>query len=336
MINNVNDYVLARHGKKPYLGKVLEADSKEVIVQVEELCHVSALRIVNTLKTEEVILNIGPNPTSGKIYGVEVGTRFYGRKTHDTFGTINWFYRPSKQVTADLNVAFDKAFLILKKHKLEFLLDDIVWEILPYSNEMYCGMFLKSKNETRPNRIQIKPEIMPSSEYVYCIIHELMHHLHLSFVKSKKINANWIKMFNTSIKSVNITKKLSQELLDALMQQEDNVSTFKGQLSEDEALAYKDIIRTISRDHSITVKELDLLFEADLKDEIKSVWPMRDISRKELAPIVSLYATTKTVELVAEACSFYLVSRKLPKPIVDLVEKTISYAKANKNTPTLD
>lgn len=334
-----HDYVIASatgNGRAPYLMKVLEASNGEVIGVVEKMCHIQGMRLTNTEKASNVMVNLGHNPPIGKVYGVDVSSRFCGRKTHDKAGTINFFYKPSKTVCLDLWKAFDKVYVILKKRGLEFLLDDIVWEIIPYNGEKYAGRFMKSKNEKVPDRIQLRPEILPASEYVELILHELGHSLHFNYAKSKKLNATWVRLFNTSIKVTAIKKEVSQTLLDALMAQEDPPSAFKGQLGEDEALAYKWVLRTIQSMHSLSVKELDLLFEADMREDVRKLWPIRSITRKELAPIISQYATTNYKETLAETFAYTLVGKKLPAPIVALLDKTIAYAKANKNPKGAD
>jgi hypothetical protein len=73
-----------------------------------------------------------------------------------------------------------------------------------------------------------------------------------------------------------------------------------------------------------------------LKDDIRGLWPLRNIPRKELAPIVSEYATKNHKELFAESFAYLLTGKKLPEPIVRLLEKSISHAKANVEKPEAD
>ena len=119
-------------------------------------------------------------------------------------------------------------------------------------------------------------------------------------------------------------------MLDGLLSQQDNPSDFKSTLAEEEALAYKWILRTIQSVHGLSVKELDFLFEAGMLDDIKKLWPVRTIPRKELEPIVSEYATKNYKELFAETFAFYFTKKKLPEPLKRLLEKSMSYAKSNR------
>ena len=179
-----------------------------------------------------------------------------------------------------------------------------------------------------PHRFQIKPETVPATEYVYVILHEFAHYLHREFMTGAKLNAAWIRLFNTSIKLLTIKRDQSMRLLTALIQGEEKPSDFKSGLDDENKLAFNWIIRTIKADHAISLAELDILFEADFKDEIEALWPDKTLNKKDLAPIVSEYATTSPPELIAESFAFHLTKRSLPAPITKLMEKSISYARA--------
>jgi hypothetical protein len=328
-----DDYLIIVNNKKEHLVRALEdsPSSNDMVESIlERMCHISSLRHTFTLDKKDLVLNLGPQPRAGKVYGQDVSSIFYKRKTHDDFGDINFFYKPDKNVVKDLWEAMGKTQSLLKKRGLEFLTDNIVWEVLPYHGEKFAGCFIKSKNDKIPDRIQIRPEIVPANMYIYVLTHELAHNLHFNYVTSKKLNALWLKLFNTSIKVSTVKKEVSAALLENLLAQEDPPSAFKGQLGEEEALAFKWIVRTISQGHNISIHDLDTLFEADMKEEIRKLWPIRTIPRKELAPIISDYATKSYRELFAEVYAFIMTGKKVPEPIVRLMDKSISYAKVNR------
>jgi hypothetical protein len=60
---------------------------------------------------------------------------------------------------------------------------------------------------------------------------------------------------------------------------------------------------------------------------VEDLWPEKDVDKNELNPIVSEYACKNPEELFAEAFSFSLVGKKLPKSVGKLLDKTLSYAK---------
>jgi len=328
------DYFIGRHeGKKTYLAKALEdGHGKSVEALLEKNSHMPGQRHTFTQALSDIVLVLGGDPWPGKVHGHDTCALHRKRLTHKDFGDVHFFYRPDKQVLADLNESMTKVAKKLNKFQLGFLIDGVVYEVLPYNKEKYAGMYIRSKNDKVPDRIQIRPEIMPASEYPYVWYHELGHRLHLTFCReSKKLNAQWLKLFATSIKAVAIKKDKSQQLLDLLISGEEAPSDFKRGLDEEDALAFKWLIRTIQQVNGLSIKDLDTLFEAEMKDEITKVWPVRGISHKELAPIVSEYATVNFKELFAECFAFYMTGKKLPDPITKLMERTISYGKVHKD-----
>lgn len=327
------DYFIAKEAKRDYLARALEDSTGDIEAVLEKDSHIPGQKTTLTVPRKTVVLNLGPTPQHGKVYGLDVTGLYYTKKAHDTFGMVYFFYKPEKQIVKDLWAAMDKVTTILKKRGLEFLLDDVIWEVMPYHKEKFAGMYTKSKKENVLDRIQIRPELMPANFYTYIFLHELGHRLHLRFINNKKLNALWIRLFNTSIRVASVKKEVSASLLEGLMEQEDLPSDFKTTLGEEEALAYKWIVRTIQSTHGISIKELDTLFEADLKEDIRNLWPVRTIPRKELAPIISEYATRNHKETFAEAFAFVLTSKKLPEQIVKLVDKSISFAKTNSQEP---
>ncbi|MDN3040720.1 hypothetical protein P2L35_13550, partial [Enterococcus faecium] len=277
------------------------------------------------------VLN-GDEPHRGKVFGCDTSRVYKGRKTHDKFGPLYWFYRPEGDVGDRVVRAFDKAYKTLKKNGLEFLIqpETCVWEIVPANGERYAGMYRRSANaDKNPNRLIIRPEVMEEKDWVYCILHELSHHLHFEFLSGSKLEGSWVRLYNKSIKVTTVKKEDSQRLLDDLLGQESRPSDFRGQLGEDDAEAFKWILKAIKAQSKISLAELDLLFEADYGDDIRAVWPVRGVTRTDLDPLITEYATKNFKETLAEAVSWHLVGLKLPKEVVNLVEKTLSYVKSN-------
>src|SRR5258706_12815235 len=108
--------------------------------------------------------------------------------------------------------------------------------------------------------------------------------------------------------------------MSTLLEGEDLPSDIRTTLSEEDSLAYKWILKTIQSISGVSVKQLDILFEAGMKADIEKLWPVRNIPRKELAPIISDYATKSYEETLAESFAWHLTKKKLPEGIVKLVE----------------
>jgi len=325
-----NDFVVCEQDGVVFTARVLAQSSSTLKVVELKDEHIPSKRNVIELKTSELKINFGDEPPAGKAYGTDFGSVFSGRKENDHFGTLNFFYRPSKEVTKNLNLGYSRVFKILKKRGLEKVSSDpIVWEIEPYRKEKYAGMYRPAKSENDSPRIAFKPESVPSSSYPYVILHELGHHLHYAYLKQNpELEAKWIKLFNTSIKVVNIPKELSREVLSILLKGDVAPSKLKSELDDDDLkLAYGWILRTIQQNHAISVGELGTLLTAGQEEEITNIWPKHTIKKKDLALVISEYACRSYKETVAEAISFYLVGMKLPKHVVKLTERTLSYIK---------
>lgn len=329
-----NDYIIVndRINSKDdfYLAKVMALSGNEVIARVEDDCHIPNDNHTVTVVRKHIEINLGASPRPGFVYGCDLNKLYQGKKFHETFGQIHFFYKPEKDVGSNLFRALDKSYKILKARNLEFLVEDIVYEVLAFNKEKYAGYYTTSRKENVMPRVAIRPECMSSSDYTYVMLHELSHHLDFKFLTDKKLRAYWIRLFNTSIKPVTTDEKVSIRLLNDLLDQEDKPSDFKSSLSEEDSLAYKMILRTISTVNGISVHELDTLFEAEMFDDIRELWPSRTIYKKELDPVITEYATKNVRECLAEAVSFHLVGKKLPKQVVKLVEKTLSFVANNK------
>lgn len=335
-----DDYVIAWSGKdrkaKTVLMKVTNVSDREVAGVIEKFSHIPTLRR-DAVFLKSDCLSLGPNPRGGRAYGCDTGTLHRGKKIHDYFGTVHFFYKPEKEVGADLFKAMTRVGKSLEGAGLGFLLNPeiSIWEVMPFHNEKYAGMYTRSRNtEKLPHAFMIRPEIMPAPHYPYVLYHEIGHHLHLEHVTSKKLNAAWLSLYKETVQEGRVTKEKCKEFLDKLLDQTEVMpSQFKSVLSEEDTKLYKIVLSHIQKQHSISAKELDVLFEAENEywDVIREIWPVRGVSTKELKPSVSLYSTKSVRELFAESFAFYMTKeQKLPKEVVRLLEKSIQFAKANR------
>lgn len=330
----VGDYAIGKReiGDKKFLFKVTGFDKSVVQGVLEKDSHVTSLRKNVEVPSKDIVLSLGKNPFPGHAYGCDIQQLYKGKKTHPDFGSLYWFYKPEQEVGDRIVKAFDKAYKTIKHHRLEFAVqpDICIWEIMPKNKDKYAGMYRRSSNpEKSPHRFLIKPEILEAQQFQYVVLHEFAHHLHSEHMTSKKLNGEWLRAYNSSILVENIKREKTNEILDNMLGQESVPSDFKGQLDEEDANAFKWVLKAIKQQHKLSIKELDLLFEAEFFDDIRAVWPVRGVSSSDLAPIVSDYATKNVRELFADSVSFHMLEIKIPKAIAALVEKSFSYARAN-------
>lgn len=332
-----NDYVVvAIEGTNKHVGgKVSAVDGK--LVRFVSLITPHINKQVVECKASNIVVNLGADPSPGKVYGVDFTHVHHGKTIVPKIDLrLDWFYRPEKEERSSVERAFRIVYKKLANHGLRFLLnnDNTVWEVQGSRSGKYSGMYLHPRDPVTPGRLQICPMKANAPDYPYIIAHELGHRLHLRYAPESGLNSKWLHVFNTSIKLVNVDKAMSKTMLERLLSGDVLPSKFASELSEDdEKLSYKMLIRFISQSRSLTVYDLDDLFKADARDELKSVWPTRTIPKKELEPVVTEYACKNVKELVAESFAYHIIGKKLPKQITKLVEKTISIGKQNHRNP---
>lgn len=323
--------LVAKSLGKPKLtcAKIEFIDGENVGALDVENMHIAQLRKGFDTKAENVIAILDPAHPS---YHNKFDAIFQVAIHNEDFGSLNWFYQPKDEVRANLEAAFKKAAAALEAKGLGFIIQPTtcVWEVYPYGGETYAGYYKRNgKPEKNPHRLAIIPEHTDydHSWYTYVIFHELAHHLHSQFVTGRNLNAKWIDLYSTSVPARDILKADTDRLLKALLDQQDLPSGFKGQLEEKDQESYKLILKAIKQQHKLGVKELDVLFVAEFFDQIKALWP-ETVVANDLNPLVTKYATKNYRELFAEAFAYHMSGRELPEEVRELVEESISYAKA--------
>lgn len=322
------DYIVVevKPGKNR-LAKVKSADDDIINVVYTKDQHVQELRQSEEVQRANVIINLGPEPKPGSVYGCSTESLYHGSTDHDDFGKIYWMYKPEKQVVKSLNSAFNIVLKKLKKFGLEDLAqDELIWEAHPYYKQKWAGMYMHAK-EGR-SRILIRPEHSPADSYPYILAHELGHRIHRQWLQNSNVEARWIKLYNTSIQVTPVDPALCRDMMKKLSP-EFTLKDLKNSLEDDdEKNALRLILRNIKTNHGLTPHEINLLLKAEEVDEVKEVWP-EHVDIKALAPVISEYATTNYAETIAEAIAFHLTGVSLPKSVVKLTEKTLALAKAN-------
>jgi hypothetical protein len=336
MLAKEKDYVLVTEKEdnpRTTLAKINQIASKIAYCTDVKDSHIPRLRRDFEVPISRIIAIVDTEHSSfNKTFRTPI---YRGKKPHDAVGALNFFYKPDQETGQKIIKAFDKIVKIFDQQRLDFLIDSsqAVWEIYPHTGEKYAGMYRRSsKPEKNPHRFMIRPESLTPDWYTYVIAHEYGHHLHSEFMTSRKLNAQWIKLYKSTILVKDVDKKQTTRILNALLDQEAPPSDFKGQLEEDDATAFKWIIKAIRTQHKLSIKELDAYFLAEFFDEIQEVWPDA-VTTNDLAPLVTEYSTVSYRELLAESFAYYITGRELPKAVLKLLEDSIAFAKANTVKP---
>lgn len=326
---NKNDYLVVDTVSGTVLAKVISVRNDSIHVLLEDGCHLPTTKQTMDIEAHDVVLNLGPNPRKGHVFGVDTTDLFVKTKTHDIVGDVHFFYKPSRESFESLWKAYNIVHNRLKKHGMERLLqDDLTWEV--YSEEgggKYAGMYVKSKHEDVAPVIRIRPEKMAAPQFPYVIAHELGHHLHFTYLQdSLPLNGAWIKLYNKSISVTPVTEQVCKNIKRMFHDSAVTVAEFKRTLDEEDRRAFAKILSHIKSHHQIDTKAIDVLLSSNNWASVEEMWP-RQVSVKDLKPMVSEYGLKDWTELLAEAFAFYITGMSMPAPVTKLVERTLSYAK---------
>lgn len=332
----VQHYIVGRQRKTEgfdtFFGRVTEEDARGIITgRIEKDFHVKERFF--EIPRKDVLVDLGTSPHPGTVYGQDVTSRLMAKREHDFFGRVFWFYKPSKEGLKAVEGAMDHAAKLMLKLKLPPLPGDVVLEMRsPEVKGKWAGYYKHSSSPNKnPHRISVKPEHVSLREVdiVYVLLHEYAHWFHANCATGAKLNARWVRLFNTSIKLQTITKADSQSILEDLLAGQEQPSDFRANLDEDRRNQFNWICRNIKADHALSLHELDVLFEAGYKDDLAAVWPKVTLHKKDLSPVISEYACVSPREAFAEAFAFFVQGKKLPEAVVTLTQKSIEFGRAN-------
>ena len=312
------DYIIARVDKKKLLLRVDEvAENGDVVCTVENTRHKDPERV--SVRSNEIVANLGREPSNGKAYGVTIET---WKKTvdHDLFGQINFFHEMAPEQEGRLLRAFDKVASILKHHGVDKFFPINVEVRPPVGKKAGCYKFSGKDSEEHPDTLVVYPK--DEYDYVYIIAHECGHGIYTRLFRSPKGRAAWIKLYHSYITITQLTDEDLQELIEKHLTKT-SPSDGKSQMDEDELEIFAVMLKFVKRTHSLTIKDLDILFDSE--EDLSEYWPVAsEISKKTYE--VSEYAMTKNTELFAESVAFHFQKKKLPVKVTKLLEKTLSAA----------
>ena len=326
-----NDLIFAKSptkSEKPLLLRVITLGNEVVQAALEEHRH-------ETVRTMEIprasiLMNVGPDPYPGKVYGYDLSYLYRRHVEVDPLGEVAVFCRTSKETVSHLREAAANLERRFKKlGLLQLLQDKVQFEIVSkeYAGK-WAGMYTRARKEGQSHKIQVtldKSRLETSSinTYEYVLAHEFGHHLHYQYVKAHTpLDAAWIRAYQATVKPLAVPQDTVQSLLDALIS-ERSVKGASGEIPEDWQPHFRRILREVRSSAGLGPRELDKLLEAQKDDDVKAAWPTSGLMLSEKHPSVTEYALKNYNELFAESFAFHVLGRELPKRIVKLMEASI-------------
>ena len=317
---------------KPILIKVKSTSGSSLIGRLEKDPHIVESSL--EFKPSDVMVNLGPEPSPGKVYGFDLSQLYLGSKEHEGLGDVHFFTRPDKETGASLWKGFDKAVNALKSHGLSRLPSKAKFELEVYPKRgKYAGMYIHSKNFDKAiPRIHISAgektiETASIASYAYVVVHELAHAFDFQFLSDyPDLTAKWIELYLKSVGPLKVTPDDCQRILDAALGKEGSLREFQSDIDDDDRVKLKLIVKWVKEQQGVLPYDLDQLFTHRSKRSdrvIRELWPRMSIRARRPKPLVTEYACLNRRELFAEAFSFHVLNKELPSAVSNLVEESI-------------
>lgn len=315
---DVGMYVVAKIEKKAILLRVDQITYKDIVCSMESTRHKEPESV--TIKSKEVIAVLGRSPSFGKVHGVTVET-WKRCEEHEHFGTIDIFHELDKAHEGKLLRAFDKVSSVLKKHGLQRCLP-VCTEIRHPSGKMAGKYKFTGKDaEEFPDTLTLYPK--EEHEFSHIVFHEIGHAVWFRLFKSAKGRAAWVKAYHSYIKITELSDTDIADITDKYGKS-DRPSDAKGQMSEEEAGVFEAMLEYVKRVHSLTIRDLDTLYDSE--NDLSKYWPQSAETTKKVIEAFGEYSMKSVEEFWAEAFSFYMTGKSMPKNLSTLMEKSLRVA----------
>jgi hypothetical protein len=337
-----NQYVIAKTKEanaKPYLARIKTInDNGDIEAVLEKDIHFKQQAV--TLTKKDIKVNLGINPLPGKAYGLDLDNLFKKTIEHDFWGNIHFFVELEKDVMKMLRTSLDKTAERITKLKLEPFVKLIETEIRSKKGK-YAGMYTHSKDDAKPHRIWYAPEHSlaasnPKEYMEYIVYHEFGHAVRYNGVTRNKLRNKWLRLYQKTIAPVKIEKDVLKAMLKEMSEYDENEESFRHvfkTVNEDQnPRTSKAILQWLKQTHRIGTHDLEVMWRASATKDLENYWPDHMIDTHDLKPAVSDYATKNVEELFAESFAMYCQKKKLPASIEELLETSLSTAKAEIGT----
>ena len=317
-----HDYIVGDDSKKKWLMQVTSVNDGIVYGNLE------ANRAYNPqqgeFRIDQVIAILGPKPALGSTYGVAVEP-FIRTLVHSEWGDVHFFVDLKPEMKTQLKGALDEVAKKLKAKRLfSFVKHGNMAMEIRQPKGKWDGMYAFKHEKTEPaDRMMLRPKGVNQMNYV--LAHESGHGVWYRLM-TKKMHSRWIKLYKSYTKAQEFSAADIRRLRDDYIKDSVHVKDYRGQLEEDHAILFDNLIGQLTSNSRLTVKHLDVLSETGDLEVIKDAWPMH-AEDSDFDVAITEYGTTSVEELFAEAFAFWLLGNKIPQIILALMEKTVAHCK---------
>lgn len=325
------DYVVCKEASKegqgkPFLLHISKIKGEKIGGILEDDRHLKEEKHATLISN--VICNLGQSPKPGKYGNIDARDIYRKTFTHEDWGHIHFFTRPSKPLRKAVKKALTKTAVRMSAMGFEHVFAKVVNEIRTPRGK-YAGSYHHG-GKKKASRLKLFLKEEHANEMNYVLYHECGHLIRFHYLKNPRVRAEWLRLFNISVPKKAVKQRDFEEMFKALEKaQPETLKSFASDYKEDEdaLCVLKTATRYMKQVHRVSVREVNVLLEAGKFDQLGDLWPDRTIDVNDLDPLVSEYACKDVEELFAEAFAFYMVKKKLPKSVKILLEKSLAYAK---------
>ncbi|WYW01022.1 peptidase [Pseudomonas phage vB_PpuM-Aura] len=268
----------------------------------------------------QVILNLGPRPEPGSVYGCTILLR------HDSFDDKP--YGPVFSYIPDLDEASFKGLMTGLDKVYEQYKGWGLDAIFPLRIELhepkgkYDGDYTTVNMAKEPmDRVRLRPKEAQNVNYVqHLVAHEFAHGL-MSRLMPDSIQALWISEYHKYVIEDTASKKQLDRIVRTLIKKGNTELAYASMNEKDEA-ALAAIITYVGENHYLDEEKLNILLSGNLVPD--AVWPTTDLPVNIMESPIGEYSQKNPSEFFCEAVRWYAMGEKLPKSIHRLVEKSFT------------
>lgn len=317
MLVSQGDYVVVSLGKKPELAKITAVPEgkkgtyKAVLCKDEDTEKQSVLSI--DISKNEIKSNLGRTPKVGSVYGARVEPLLKTRESK-FWNEIRFYTHLGDEWEKTVIKEIASAMRRLQELKLDGVILDL--EIREVSGK-YAGWY-KWFPKRDIDKLCVKPQ--PNAEGLRSVVwHEYGHAVWFRRMTSKQ-RFKWVKLYHQHIglQEVGIA---DLDDIRGEVESSGSIGQFLRDVTEDNLVIFKAIMRQISQVHNMQKKHLDMALHQG--ESLEDFWPT-SLELSDKVVLITDYARKSPEELFAEAFQIHMEGKKLPKIVRGLMEETLT------------
>jgi septum formation topological specificity factor MinE len=320
-----DDFVLITEPglKKPVLAKVLKLKNDGIhgLLSYEKIALEGEAAFEFDCQFEDVVANLGPKPTYGKVFGCDIEPYHKLITTKLSSTRVAVMVGLSTREEEKLEASFSKFYKIAKKHGFLQHFKQIRIVVRPGMTSV-AGMWSLAKDGSEKIDIYVPRSDAAekgNTPVEYILAHEIGHHIwNRYFTEEEK--AVWIAMHRkaVAVEDHNTAKvaHFRSQLVAA-----GSVKELKKTIEDEaEKKLFSEILSRVCKTFKIRPDELNALLKSG--DNLSNYWINTAVQKSDSSVIITEYARKNSQELFSECLAHYLLGMEMPEK---LEKKTANY-----------